>query len=137
MKYTVTVYKTVSGRRHKESMKKRFIFIFLVIGIVISMISCLNKKPEYTVDELVYECDSPDKTMKLKIYQGPTKDAIMVDFYVVGEIEFKAAIPKSVYKTYFLSRSSRIVPSTTRGSSAKVSIHIMFHRYPNAQEHRA
>lgn len=73
----------------RKNMKKRLIFIFLMIGIAIFTNSCINKDPEYSADELVCEYDSPDKTMTLKIYQGPPEDTIMVDFYVVGEVEFK------------------------------------------------
>lgn len=31
---------------------------------------------------------SSDKRFELKIYQGPPEDSIMVDDYVVGEVEF-------------------------------------------------
>ena len=84
-------------------MKKRLIFISLVIGIAIFTISCINKNPEYSADELVCEYDSPDETMTLRIYQGPPEDTIMVDYYVVGEIEFKNNIffsKKIIYYEY-------------------------------------
>lgn len=70
-------------------MKKRLKLIFMVIGIAIVIFSCSNRKPDYGDDEMVCEYDSPDETMVLRIYQGPPEDTIMVDFYVVGEVEFK------------------------------------------------
>jgi len=84
-------------------MKRILIFISLVIGIAIFTISCINKNPEYSADELVCEYDSPDETMTLRIYQGPPEDTIMVDYYVVGEIEFKNKIffsKKIIYYEY-------------------------------------
>lgn len=71
---------------------KNWILVVCILGVLMLTMKVLNNKPAYGMEELIYECYSPDETVKLSIYQGPPDDAVMVDFYVVGEIEHKKKI---------------------------------------------
>lgn len=67
---------------------KRSKNIFLVLPILLILVSCKNYKvPDYGYEELVGEYYSPTNSKKVCVYQGPTKEAIMVDDFVVCEIE--------------------------------------------------
>ena len=61
------------------------------MGILcIVMILSVNKGeklPGYSSEELVGEYYSPTNSRKVYIYQGPTKESIMVDDFVVGELK--------------------------------------------------
>ena len=72
------------------AMKKIVLSLALLVVMVLGLIfAILNKGPSYSEDELVGEWYSPNKSVKVCIYQGPPQDAVMVDFYVVGEIQYE------------------------------------------------
>ena len=52
--------------------------------------------PVYSEEEKIQEIYSPDHSVKMNIYQGPPADAVMVDFYVVCEMEDSSSGRKDV-----------------------------------------
>lgn len=72
-----------------ESLNKRTSKYFSLILMTLLLCVGCTGKPAYGEAELLESCYSPDSNIELRIYQGPPADAVMVDFYVVGEIKFQ------------------------------------------------
>lgn len=63
----------------------------MVVLLSIASLGLIKKDnvPKYSQNELVGEFYSPINLKKISIYQGPDKDAVMVDNFVVGEMDDK------------------------------------------------
>lgn len=59
----------------------------MLVLIILICKSC-NDGPVRGENELIGEFLSPNENLKIYIYEGPPKDSVMVDFYVVGEVEY-------------------------------------------------
>lgn len=68
--------------------KKRKIKLLVILGLLLLLIGRNNKVPDYSENELIGKFPSPTGALKMYIYQGPPEDVAMVDFYVIGEIQY-------------------------------------------------
>lgn len=75
---------------------KRILLLLSILFIAYLFYSCTRPYAHYCKDELIQEINSPDGQKKLNIYQGPPQNSIMVDFYVIAEIEF---LNKKIFKS--------------------------------------
>lgn len=69
-------------------MKKSKIKLLVLLGFIFLLVGRNNKVPDYGENELIGEFFSPTGSLKMYIYQGPPEDVAMVDFYVIGEIQY-------------------------------------------------
>lgn len=87
---------------------KKILFYLTVLLCIELLYDMLNPNMYYSKDELIKVLYSPDKSKKLCIYQGPPEDSIMVDFYVVGVVDYtKRGFKKDViYNEYHCTLES-------------------------------
>ena len=71
-----------------KKLIKKLLLLVLLLVVAYMFYCCVNPIPKYSEKELIQVLDSPDGKKKLNIYLGPPEWAIMVDDYIVGEVEF-------------------------------------------------
>ena len=80
----------------KITTKKKAYIIGIIIFAIFICTFMSDGLPVYSEEEKIQEIYSPDHSVKMNIYQGPPADAVMVDFYVVCEMEDSSSGRKDV-----------------------------------------